>query len=411
MNVRAYKTELDPNDVQQTALLRHAGAARWAFNWGLARKIEACQAGQKSPSAIDLHRELNALKKIPQNQGGVPWMYESSKAAPQEALRNLDVAFNNFFRRCKTGAKRKGFPRFKSRKRGIGSFTLTGASHVLNSHVVLPRIGAIRLKECGYLPADAEIKRAIVSERAGRWFVSVVVESPDSVLPALGDAPLGVDVGISTLATMSDGTVFENPRALRTAERKLVRLQRSVSHKKKGSANRRKAVARLARQHYRISCIRKDAIHKATSAITKRRPPAIGIESLNVAGMLGNHCLAKAVADASMSEFLRQIRYKAEWAGIRIVDADRFFPSSKTCSGCGHVKPDLSLSERTYSCESCGLAMGRDLNAAINLRKLAASSAVTACGAKSTDDVRKSGVKLSAKKQEPNAIRIYVLNG
>lgn len=411
MILRGFKTELDPNNVQRTAFMRHAGAARWAFNWGLAKKIEARKAGLKSPSVFDLNRELNALKKIPKEQGGVPWMYESSKCAPQEALRNLDCAFKNFFRRCKTGAKRKGFPRFKSKKRGIGSFAFTGLVHVSGSYIRLPKIGTIRLKERKYLPVGARVKKAVVSERAGRWFVSILVETP-IVLPAVSTgAPIGIDVGITNLATLDDGTIFENPRALRASARKLTRLQRAVSRKKKGSANRRKAAARLARHHYRISCIRKDSIHKATSAVIAKRPNAIGIESLNLAGMMSNHRLARAVADASMSEFLRQIRYKAAWAGIPIVEAPRFCPSSKTCSQCGTVKSGLSLSERIYSCESCGLAIDRDVNAAINLKNLAASSAVNACGEVGSGVVRKNGAKPTSRKQEPNAIRTYVRNG
>ncbi len=174
--LRAYKTELDPNNEQKTALLRHAGAARWAFNFGLRRKMESYKVTGKSPAAIDLHRELNVLKKKSIEDGGVPWMYEVSKCAPQEALRNLDRAYANFFRRCKQGAKRKGFPKFKSRKRGIGSFTLTGAIRIAESLVQLPRLGDLRLKEHGYLPVDGvKILKAVWMwvSRAWRSLVTV----------------------------------------------------------------------------------------------------------------------------------------------------------------------------------------------------------------------------------------------
>jgi len=169
--LRAYKTELDLNNVQMTACARHAGAARYAFNWGLARKKEAFANGEKTPSAIDLHRELNVLKKTE-----LPWMYEVSKCAPQESLRDLDKAFTNFFRRAqekKAGKKDSvGFPRFKSKKNGLGSFRLTGAIHVFDKLIQLPRLGKLRLKERGYLPvSDAHILSATVSEKAGRWFV------------------------------------------------------------------------------------------------------------------------------------------------------------------------------------------------------------------------------------------------
>ena len=224
--LRAYKTELDLNNLQVTACKKHAGAARWAYNWGLACKKQAYKAGERVPSAIGLHRELNVLKK-----NEIPWMYEVSKCAPQEALRNLDKAYANFFRRARLKKQGKhndkvGFPKFKSRKRGYGSFRLTGTIRVYEDSVQLPRLGMLRLKERGYLPAENEtvhILSATVSERAGRWFVSLQVEEevPD---PKANDKPLvGVDLGINALAAVSDGMVIENPRAL---EKKLVKIRR-----------------------------------------------------------------------------------------------------------------------------------------------------------------------------------------
>jgi len=377
---RAYKVELDPNNVQRTLLLQHAGAARWAFNWGLRIKIESYRETKKSPGAIELHRELNKLKKLPKDEGGVPWMYKASKAAPQEALRNLDKAYKNFFRRCEQGAKRKGFPKFKSRHKGIGSFTLTGSIRVTpeGTHIQLPRLGKLRLKERGYLPQDdIKVLSATVSERAGHWFVSISVEEggPD---PKPAKDVLGVDVGINHLAVTSEGDVFENPKALGGALKRLRRLSKTVSRRKKGSNNRKKAAATLAREHYRVSCIRKDSIHKATTAIAKQAG-IIVTEDLNVAGMLKNHRLSRSLSDASLSEFHRQLEYKAKWHGATLVKADRFYPSSKRCSRCGYVKEKLRLSERVYRCERCGLVVGRDLNAAVNLKSLAVSSTVTAC--------------------------------
>lgn len=377
--MRVYRTELDPTNTQRTAFLRHAGAARFAYNWGLARKIADYEATGKSPSAIDLHRELNRLKKIPLADGGCPWMYESSKCAPHEALRNLDKAFAAFFLRCKKGAVVKGFPRFKSRKRGVGSFTLTGSFVVTERTIRLPKIGNVRMKEHGYFPTDARITSATISERAGRWFVSIRTDEPERAIPT-GTESLGVDVGIKSLAVLSDGTVFENPGALKSAERKLKRLQRSLSRKKKGSQNRKKAALMVARQHYRVSCVRKDSIHKATSAITKRAA-VIGIEDLNVAGMKKNHCLAKVVSDASMSEFLRCLEYKMKWSGGTVVKVDRWYPSSKTCSACGYILDTLSLKTREWTCPQCDTHHDRDINAACNLRDVAVSSTVEkACG-------------------------------
>ncbi len=377
--VRSFKTELNPNDKERSLLVQSTGAGRWAYNWGLARKTEFYWNTGKRLSAIDLHRELNELKKLPVEEGGVPWLYEVSKCAPQEALRNLDKAMSNFFQRCREGAKKKGFPKFKSRKRGIGSFTLTGTISVQETSIQLPNLGTIRLKESNYLPTSGvRILKATVSEKAGRWFVSVQVEMDQPALKPLPHHVIGVDVGISHLAVTSDGEVFENPKALRATEKKLRQLNKSVSRKRKGSNNRKKAAVKLARQHYRVSNIRKDTIHKATSAITKQASTIV-IESLNISGMMKNRKLSKAMADAGLGEFHRQLTYKVGRSGGQLIRADRFFPSSKTCSKCGAVKDDLTLSDRTFRCSECGLTIDRDLNAAINLKKLAASYAVSAC--------------------------------
>lgn len=400
--MRSYKVELDLNNKQRTACLQHAGVARWAYNWGLRRKREAYASGQKTPTAIDLHRELCVLKRTE-----VPWLRDVSKCAPQQALRNLDVAYQSFFRRCKAGARKKGYPKFKSRKRGIGSFLLEGAIHVDARTITVPRIGKLRLKERGYVPSGVAVKSVVISERAGHWFAVVRTGEDMSVLPC-GAEVLGVDVGITRLAVLSDGSTFENPKALRSVQQRLRLLQKAVSRKPKGSANRRKAVQKLARQHWRVACVRNDAIHKATTAITKRAG-VLGIESLNVAGMLKNHRIAGALADAGLSEFHRQLDYKMRRRGGAVVKADRFFPSSKVCSSCGLVKDKLALSERVFRCV-CGFMEDRDVNAAINLRNLAVSSTATACcpGGSGRDVVV--SVKLLVG-QEPNTVQDVVLDG
>ncbi len=346
-------------------MLKHAGVARFAYNWGLARRKEEYERTGRSSGAIELHRQLNALKRT-----DYPWMYEVSKCAPQEALRDLDRAFKNFFE------GRAKYPKFKSRKRGIGSFRLTGAIRVFHDSIQLPRIGRVRLKERGYIPTDGvHILSATVSERAGRWYVSVQVEEEIEV--PINTGPLaGVDVGISPLATVSDGTVIENPRALVRFERKKKRLQRSLSRKMKGSRNRARARMRLARCEFRIANIRRDAQHKATTMLARTKS-VIGVESLNVAGLLKNHCLARQLADAGIGEFLRQLEYKTKWNGGAVVAADPFFPSTKRCSACGTTKDEMPLSERSYRCKACGLEADRDLNAARNLASVAASWAET----------------------------------
>jgi len=387
---RAYQVELDPNNRQRTAFMKHAGTARFAYNWGLERKLAHYQETGASLSYPQLHRELNALKKTE-----FPWMYEVSKCAPQEALRNLEQAFKHFFRRVKNGEK-PGFPRFKSRSRGIGSFRLTGSIHVGRQGIQLPRIGQVRLKEHGYLPTDKPILSATVSERAGKWFASVLVEERFVAQNKGSGEAIGVDLGIKAMAVVSDGRVFANPKALRHQLKRLKRRQRQLSRKQKGSQNRAKAKKKLARLHYRIACLRADALHKATTAITARtkpdwaRPCVISLEDLTLAGMVKNHKLAQAIADVGLGEFNRQIQYKAVWSGVDLHRVDRFYPSSKTCSQCGNVKPALSLSERVYRCEQCGLEIDRDWNAALNLRNEAvayfkqqntvSSTEIHACG-------------------------------
>lgn len=364
--VRGYKTQLDPNNKQITAFKKHCGAARYAYNWGLARWKAIYTETGKSTNAQALHKELNALKK-----SELAWMYEVSKCAPHEALRDLENAFKRFFK------KQGGYPKFKSKKKGFGSFTLTGTIKVFSRHIQLPRLGRLRLFEQDYLPTCAKILSATVSERAGKWFVSVLVEEiVDEPIPATGEA-VGVDLGVNRLATVSDGRIFTNPKALAKNLKKLKRLSRSLARKEKGSKNRAKAKLKLARLHYHISNIRQDTLHKATTAIvaktkpSSQKPSVVGMEDLNVAGMLKNRKLARAIADVGFGEFKRQITYKAFWNGVHLHVVDRFYPSSKKCSGCGHVKTELALSERVYHCGECGLTLDRDLNAAINLRQAA----------------------------------------
>ncbi|HEV2460584.1 MAG TPA: RNA-guided endonuclease TnpB family protein, partial [Ktedonobacterales bacterium] len=343
------------------------------------KQDEYRQTGQ-SPSAIDLHRELNALK-----QTAVPWMYAVSKCAPQEALRNLDRAFAHFFRRVQLKKAGKyqgklGYPERKSKKRGLSSFRLTGSISVYPDAVHLPRLGRLRLKERGYLPTGTVkllgyghgASGALVRLRASRARAGSAREHGPVV---------GVDLGVKQLATLSDGTTAPNPRHLKSCLKKLKRAQRIVSRRRKGSRNRRKATQRLARLHRTVANRRTNTLHHLTSRLAKTKSVVV-MEDLNVAGMLKNHQLAQALSDVGFAEFRRQLAYKAEWYGCRIIVADRWFASSKTCSRCGWVDEQLTLADRTFRCQHCGLVMDRDLNAAKNLEKLADSSADSqnACG-------------------------------
>ena len=381
---RAYKTELKLNNRERTLLTGCAGAARFAYNWGLRQKIDADAATGQSPSYYELHRQLNQLKK-----SELAWLYGYSKTIPQEALRDLEKAFQHFFRRLKQGEK-PGFPRFKSRKRGIGRFRIWGSIHVKARRIKLPRIGWLRLKERNYLPpTGVKILSATMSERAGRWYVSLQVEEAITERQATG-APVGVDLGIPALAVCSNGQRYANPRALYRAAGRLARCQRELSRRQKGSRNRARTKAKLARLHQRVAHLRQDAIHQATAHIVAKtkpdneRPSLVVLEDLNLVGMRQNHKLARAIGDAGLSEFSRQMSYKCAWYGITLQRADRWYPSSKQCSGCGQVKERLLLSERVYRCESCGLALDRDLKAARNLVQLsqttASSAGSEACG-------------------------------
>jgi putative transposase len=364
--VRGYRTELDLNNEQRTACMQHAGASRFTYNWGLARSQEVYRAEGRRPTAMELHRDLNKLKHT-----DYPWMYEVSKCAPQEALLDLDKAYKYFFRHVELKKQGKwkgklGFPKFKKRSKAIGSFRLTGAIHVLAYAVQLPRLGRLRLHEHEFIPTDANILSATVSEEAGRWFVSIQVEEeiPDPVPTAT--TAVGVDLGIKTLATLSDGTMFANPRALKHAQKRLRRLERQKSRRKLGSKNRKLTCKKLAKQHARVAHIRKEAAHKLTAYLCKNHA-LVAIEDLHVAGMLKNHTLAQAVSDSNFGEMRRQLEYKAGWHGVHLVIIDRFYPSSKTCSACGWIDEDLDLSARTFGCSACGLVIDRDLNAALNL--------------------------------------------
>lgn len=377
MIFRAYKTEIIVNNKQQTLLLQHLGAARWAFNWALSKKKEAFDRKEKIPNSIELHRELNKLK-----QSKIPWMYQSSKSSPQNALKDCDRAFQNFFIRCKKKIKgKKGFPKFKSKKNEKQSFRLDGAISVESNYIKLPRIGKIKLAEKDYIPTDCKILSSTVSKRAGKWFVSVQVETPDRELCSLNNEVIGVDLGIKYLATCSDGVVYENPKILKKNLKRLKCKQRQLSRKKKGSKNYEKSKQKLAKLHYYISNIRKDCLHKITSKIIQKANVII-LEDLKVSNMMKNHKLAQSISDVGLYEFRRQIEYKAKWNNKKVIFVDTFFPSSKLCSCCGWKNENLTLADRVFECKICKNKIDRDLNASQNLIKFyrESSSQINASG-------------------------------
>lgn len=358
---RAYKTEIYPNNVQETLLKKHVGAARWAYNWGLDIKKKQFDAKEKISSAYDLSNRLTTIKGTEE----LPWAYEVSKWVFQTAFQDVDDGFSSFFRRCKTNCKQKGFPKFKSKRSPKQSFRVRQVK-IFDGHIQLPRIGKIKLAQTDYLPVGPLKLSATVSSKAGRWFVSVLVEEEMEPLIDSKNEIVGVDLGIKTLATCSDGTTFPNPKALSSNLKKLKRIQRRFSKKKKGSNNKKKQQLKLLKIHYRISNIRKDTLHKATSQIVNENQ-VIVLEDLNVSGMIKNRKLSRAISDVGLYEFRRHIEYKAKWKGRTVILADMFFPSSKMDHKSKVVNSGLKLSDRVIYHED-GTMTDRDLNAAINLK-------------------------------------------
>ncbi|MBA3922652.1 MAG: IS200/IS605 family element transposase accessory protein TnpB [Nostocaceae cyanobacterium] len=364
----SFKTELKLNNYQRTQLAKHAGVARHAWNWGLdfCKKIlnhnrENPLDRLKFPSAIDLHKIL--VKWVKSEN---PWYYEVSKTSPQYALKYLSSAFSDFFRKKTVNGRVVGFPKFK--KKGINdSFTLEGIIKIEHRAIQLPKLGKLRTYE--RLPQGLIPKTAIVSRSANRWFMSFsydIEPTPtNKVLTAVG-----VDLGIKTLATLSTGETFPNPQPYRFSQTRLARLQSSASRKVSGSKNRHKANMKVAKLHATSANIRKDTLNKLTTHLAKNHSQIV-IEDLNVSGMMANHCLAKSIADLGMYEFRRQLTYKAELYGAEIITVNRFFPSSKTCSSCGHIQ-EMPLNERVFDCQKCEAHIERDLDAALNLRNQAA---------------------------------------
>jgi len=361
-----FRTRLELNNRQKTLAAQHAGVARHAYNWGLAVCKQAIEAKQKLPTAIDLHKRLVAEVKKAN-----PWYYQVSKCAPQQALRNLEQAL----KRWRSGQGR--FPRFK-RKGVRDSFYLEGSIRISGNRIKVPILGWLR---CAEILPTATPKNVVISLRAGRWYIPFKYEAPPPQVEKTGDV-VGVDLGVNRLATCSDGRVFENPKPYRKARKRLARLQRRLSRKQKGSANRKKAVIQLARAHKRVADIRLDNLHKLTSYLAKKYRVVV-IEDLQVKNLLKNHNLAGSLADCGFYEFRRQLEYKAQLYGCQLVVVDRFYPSSQLCSRCGH-RQKMLLHQRVFRCPCCGLELDRDLNAALNLlrwyRTTPSSGGSDACG-------------------------------
>ncbi len=352
---RAFKTKLKLNNQQRTLMAQHAGYSRWVWNWALNLWNEAYKEGLK-PTAAKLKKfYTNHVKPL------YPWMKTLSSRVYQFVFMHLGDAFNRFFKGI------AHYPQFKKKGRN-DRFTIDNCGKVMEFHrtrLKLPFLGWVSTYEP--LP-KIQTKRVTISRVADSWYISVAYEfEPESTIKSR--EYLGVDVGVKILATCSDGTIFPHPRAYKHTQKKLARHIRELSRRQMGSANRNKTKVKLAKVHQRMANIRKDAIHKLTSWLCKNHA-VIGLEDLNVSGMMKNHKLAGAVADSALYEIRRQAEYKSEWYGAELVLADRFYPSSKTCSSCGHTQ-EMPLKQRIFDCEACGQVKDRDFNASLNLERYA----------------------------------------
>lgn len=365
-----FRTKLKPNHSQRRLMAQHAGYNRWVYNWGLATKIQLYKEGIKI--------KTQKLKKFYTNhvKPEYPWQSQLSSRVYQYAFRDLDNAYSRFFRQLGK------FPRFKKKGRH-DRFTLDAGGKLIElggTRIKLPFIGWVRTFEG--LP-HVKTKKVTISKQAGDWYLSFAFEQPREK-PDLLPETIGIDLGISSWAYLSNGEIFTSLKPYKQLQQKLSRMQYLNRHKVKGSANYHKTQLKIAKLHRRISNLRRDYLHKMTSYIAKTWS-AVAIEDLCVSGMLANRKYAKAVADQAFYEFRRQLEYKCPLYGSQLIIADRFYPSSKTCSNCQHIKQDLTLSDRWFFCHNCGTFLPRDWNASLNLVSYADGLSVKASGVVNAD--------------------------
>lgn len=359
--IRAHKIRLNPTRKQVVYFRKATGAARFVYNWALAR-VQAAHMKGKQCAFADLKREFNTIKR-----GHFPWVLDVTKCAAEGAYQCLSAALMHYGKsqQGKRKGKPVGFPKFKNKKHSKQSFYLANDTfHVDGNWITIPKLGRVNLTEP--LRFQGKILSAIVSSSAGWWWVSVVIDVQDKPYQNSG-APLGVDLGITSRAICSDGTVFENQKHLQSAQRKVRHYQRWVSRTAKDSRNRERALLKLAKAHYEVTCKRQDALHKMTTLLATRAS-ILGLEDLHVNGMLKNHHLAKVISDASFGAIKCQLTYKSLLYGATVVLVDRFFPSSRMCHACGYLHAELTLADRKWRCQGCGCYLDRDLNAALNIR-------------------------------------------
>ena len=381
--LKSFKTEIKPTQEQIVKINKTIGTCRYLYNFYLAHNKELYDKGEKFMSAKSFSVWLNN-EYIPDNQDK-SWIKEVSSKAAKQSLENANRAFSRFFK------GQSGFPRFKKKSNQDVKmyFVKTDAKAVIRCErhrIKIPTLGWVRLKEKGYIPTTKQgyvIKSGTVSCKAGRYYVSVLIDVPDTEKIRLNDFGLGIDLGVKEFAVISDGVIKKNinkTAKLKKLEKKLKRNQRCLSrkyedlkkrnNKMKGEATRQniqKQVLKVQKLHHRIDNIRTDYINKTIAEIVKTKPSYITIEDLNVKGMMKNRHLSKAVASQKFYEFRTKLEKQCKESGIELRVVDRFYPSSKLCHCCGFIKKDLKLSDRIYKCD-CGYKCDRDFNASLNLR-------------------------------------------